>query len=76
VWTNDPLTFTNDRIRDQIHRSIVSSNLLLGVAVPFDNAVLAVLTHFKAVLHSSRQSDAVLAGQNVAGERGARVRPV
>jgi hypothetical protein len=54
----------------------LSSNLLLVVAVAFDDAVLAVLTYFKVVLDRSTQSDAVLAGQNVAGERGARVRPV
>jgi hypothetical protein len=76
VWTNDLLTFTNNRIRDQIHRRIASRTLLLAVGVPFDNAVWRVLTHFKVVLDRSRQSDAVLVGQNVAGERGARVRPV
>ena len=76
MWTNDLLTFTNDRIKGQINRSVASSNLLLAVAVPFDNAVLAFLTRFKVVLDRSRQTDAVLAGQKVASERGARVRPV
>jgi hypothetical protein len=76
MWTNDLLTFMNDRIKDQIHRSIASRKLPSAVAVPFDKAVLAVLMHFKVVLDRSGQSGAVLVGQKVASERGARVRPV
>ena len=46
VWTNDLLTFTNDRIRDQIPRSTVRSDRQSRVAARLYTPVSAVLIYF------------------------------
>jgi hypothetical protein len=53
VWTNDLLTFTNDRIKEQIPLGIAPRGRQFQVGVRFGNTVLMDLTQLRLFLSGS-----------------------